>query len=115
MTISYPKDMRLRRRTLAAFAACGLIIAASQGLSVRAQAENATADYVAPLDMTSAYPGPFEYPEFLPEALVRRAMAAPASDTTGVNSMSPAGRQEAAALQQESNAGADISQDKYNR
>jgi hypothetical protein len=113
MTISYLKNIGLRRRTLAAFAACGLTIAASQGHSVRAQAENATADYVAPLDMTSAYPGPFEHPEFLPEALVRRVMAAP--DTTGVNSASLAGRKEAAASQHEANAGADISDDKYNR
>lgn len=113
MTISHLKDMGLCRRTLATFAACGLIIAASQGLSVRAQAENATADYVAPLDMTSAYPGPFEYPELLPEALVRRAMAV--TETTGVNSTPPAGRKDAAASQQESKAGADISDDKYNR
>lgn len=40
MTISYLNDVKLRRRTLAAFAASGLIIAASQGLSVRAQAES---------------------------------------------------------------------------
>lgn len=106
MTISHLKDMGLCRRTLATFAACGLIIAASQGLSVRAQAENATADYVAPLDMTSAYPGPFEYPELLPEALVRRAMAV--TETTGVNTTR-------AASQQESEAGPDVSGDKYNR
>lgn len=113
MTISYLKDMGLGRRTLAAFAACGLIIAASQGISMPAQAENATADYVAPLDMTSAYPGPFEYPEFLPEALARRAMAV--TETTGVNTPPRAGRTEAAASQQESEVGADISDDKYNR
>lgn len=70
-------------------------------------------DYVAPLDMTSAYPGPFEYPEFLPEDLVRRVMAAP--DTTGVNSAPLAGRKEATASPQEAKAGADISNDKYNR
>lgn len=114
MTISYPKDMGLRRRTLAAFAACGLIIATSQGLSVHAQAEDATAEYVAPLDMRSSYPGPFEYPEFLPEALVRRLIAAP--DTTGGNSTPPASQWvEAAASKQEAKAGADISDDKYNR
>lgn len=103
MTISY----------LRTFAACGLIIAVSQGLAVRAQAEDATADYVAPLDMTSSYPGPFEYPEFLPEALVRRAMAA--RDTTGMNIMPRAGRKETAASQQEAEVGADISDDKYDK
>lgn len=114
MTISYSKDIGLRRGTLAAFAAYALVIAASQSLSVRAQAENATADYVAPLDMTSAYPGPFEFPEFLPEAMVRRAMAAP--DTTGVNSTPPASQWvEATALQQEAKAFVDIPDDKYNK
>jgi hypothetical protein len=113
MTIFRLKNSELRRGMLAAFAACGMIIAAAQGVSVRAHAENATADYVAPLDMTSSYPGPFEHPEFLPEALVRRAMAAP--DTTGVSSTPLAGRKEAAASQQEFNAVADISDDKYDR
>ena len=113
MTISFLKDIGSRRRALAAFAACGLIIAASQGLSTPAQAENATADYVAPLDMTSAYPGPFEYPELLPEALVRRAMTV--TETTGVNSTPPAARTGAAASQHEFKAGADISDEKYNR
>src|SRR4051812_3942801 len=114
MTISYLKDMGLRRGTFAAFGACGLIFAASHGLSVRAQAENARPDYVAPLDMTSTYPGPFEFPEFLPEALARRAMAAP--DTTGVNSTPSASQwAEATALQQESKAFADTPDDRYNK
>lgn len=113
MTISNLKDVGLRRFTLAALSAGGLMIAASQGLAVRAQAEDATADYVAPLDMTSSYPGPFEYPEFLPDALVRRAMAA--RDTTGMNITPRARRKEAATSQQDSEVSADISDDKYDK
>ena len=101
MTISYLKDMRLHRGTLAAFAACGLIIAASQGLAVRAQAGDAPADYVAPLDMTwSTYADFIEYPDFLPNAPGSRSFAA--RETTGMNSAPPdSRRQEAAASQQE--------------
>ena len=103
MTIFYLKDMGLRRPALATFAACGLIIAASQGLCVRAQAEDATADYVAPLDMTSTYAGAIEYPDFLPDEMYRRAMAVPAPDTTGISSTaSGSGRKDAAASQRKS-------------
>ena len=92
MTISY-------LRTLAA---CGLIIAASQGLAVRAQAEDATSDYVAPLDMTSTYAGAIEYPEFLPDEIYRRAMAAPTPDTTGANStLQASGRKDTAGSKQD--------------
>ena len=83
MTISYLKTL----------AACGLIVAASQGLAVRAQAEDARADYVAPLDMTSTYAGAIEYPEFLPDEMYRRAMATPAPETTGANSAPIASKQ----------------------
>jgi len=88
-------NMGFGRRTLAAFAACGLIIAASQGV----RAENATSDYVAPLDMTSTYAGAFEDPDFLSEAMYARAMAAP--ETTGVSSVpSASGREDATWSQQ---------------
>jgi len=93
MTISDLKDMGLHRRTLAAFAACALIVATSQGLAVRAQAEDARADYVAPLDMTSTYAGAIEYPDFLPDDLYRRAMAVPAPETIGANSELSASKQ----------------------
>ncbi len=116
MTIFRLKNKGFRRGALAALAVCVLTVAASQGLCVRAQAEDAATDYVAPLDMTSSYPGPFESPEFLPEAMVRRAMAAPAPDTTGMNSAAPASQwQAAAALPQTPEVGADISDDKYSK
>ena len=78
---------------LKTLAACGLIIAVSQGFTVRAQAEDARADYVAPLDMTSTYAGAIEYPEFLPDDVYRRAMTAPAPETTGANSSASVSKQ----------------------
>jgi hypothetical protein len=98
--ISYPKNVGLRRGALAAFAACALILAASQGVAVRAQAEDARADYVAPLDMDSTYADAIESPGFWPNASGRRSMAA--RDTTGVNSApSASGRMDAAASPQD--------------
>lgn len=101
MTISYLKDMGLRRGTLATFAACVLIVAVSQGLTVRAQAADAPADYAAPYDLEwSTYAEFSEYPDFLPGAADRRSMAA--RETTGVSSAPPASRRdEAAALPHE--------------
>ena len=88
-----PEEALMTISCLKTLAACGLIIAASQGLFVRAQAEDAKADYVAPLDMTSTYAGAIEYPEFLPDDVYRRAMAAPAPETTGANSAPVASKQ----------------------
>ena len=70
----------LRRSALAAFAVCGLIVAVAQGFAVRVHAEDAAADYPAPLDMTSTYADPF----YAQNTLGQRSMAA--RDTTGVNS-----------------------------
>jgi hypothetical protein len=96
------------RHSLAALTAFGLIFSASQGF-----AEDATPDYTAPLDMTSTYAGSFEHPDFLPDALYSRAMAAP--ETTGMSGTPPTARKEAAASPQESKTGADMSDNKYNR
>jgi hypothetical protein len=107
--ISYPKTMRLRRGAFAALSACALILAVLQG----AHAENATSDYVAPLDLDSTYAAAFEFPDFLPDALDVRATAS--GETTGVSSMPPTERKEAAASRQEIKTGPDMSDDKYNR
>ena len=74
----------LRRPSLAALAACALIVAASQGAAVRAEAEDATPDYVAPLDMTSTYPDPF----YAQKALGQTTLAG--HGTTGLGSEPPA-------------------------
>ena len=70
----------LRHRTLAAFAVCGLIIAAAQGFALRVHAEEAKADYAAPLDMTSTYADPL-YGQY---ASARHPMVM--RDTTGIAS-----------------------------
>jgi hypothetical protein len=84
MRISYLTTMQFRRHTLAALTACGLIIAASQGFAVRAQAADAGPDYVAPLDLEwSIYAEFTEYPEFRPGAPAPHAFA---GGTTGMGS-----------------------------
>jgi len=99
MRISYLKDMGLRRHTLAALTACGLILAASQGFTVRAQAADAGPDYVAPLDLEwSTYAEFTEYPEFRPGAPAAHAFAG--GGTTGMGS-APSGSRAAEASQQE--------------
>ena len=76
----------LRHGLLAAFAVCGLIVAAAQGFAVRVHAEEATADYAAPLDMTSTYADPL----YTQNTLGQRSMAA--RDTTGMNVAPPASK-----------------------
>jgi hypothetical protein len=83
------------RRGLAALAACGLIVAVSQGLAVRAEAEDATPDYVAPLDMTSTYTDPF----YARKALGQTTLAG--HGTTGIRSEPPADVQANAAASQQ--------------
>jgi hypothetical protein len=90
------RNIGLRHNMVAAFAVCGLIIAASAGLAVRAQAEDARADYVAPLDMTSTYADPL----YTQKTLSRAASAA--QDTTGLNrASSGSGHKDMAASQQD--------------
>jgi hypothetical protein len=101
MTISNLKDMGLHRRTLAVFATCGLIIAASQGVVVCAQAQDAPPSYVAPLDLGwGTYSDFTEYPDFLPNAPRQPSFAA--RDTTGVNTApSASGRKDTAVPKQD--------------
>ena len=102
MKISYLKDMGLRRHTLAALTACGLILAA-QGFGVRAQAADAGPAYAAPLDLEwSTYAEFTEYPEFRPGAPAPHALAG--SGTTGMGSAPSSSKAAEASPQEAGNA-----------